>query len=281
MATKVATATAQPAAQPAQLCDYCKQKPKFSNFQYCSKTCANQAATLCNQCHKKPKFQNFEYCGKNCASLANSAKGAGAPQAQAGGAPRGQKYPKGNNFNAQKQNQPGAAAGAIDPLQIAKLVVQHIPQVQAMLAGGNTGATQPGGIASIVPASTSTMLSHPIVNSAIQATQAATSSGAPNGSLGLTNTVPAAQPNTASSQQAAAADDLECLIPGCGKPVHVDSKGLKASDYCSMRHREEAVVSGLAPACIMCLALPQSDSDYFCSAICREDALNKEADMTQ
>ena len=34
------------------------------------------------------------------------------------------------------------------------------------------------------------------------------------------------------------ADDLECFIPGCGQPVHVDSKGMKTSDYCSMRHRE-------------------------------------------
>jgi len=98
----------------------------------------------------------------------------------------------------------------------------------------------------------------------------------------LANVIPATQPNfntTTSSQQAT--DDLECLIPGCGKPVHVDAKGLKASDYCSMRHREEAVVAGLAPPCIMCLALPQSESDYFCSAACREDALNKEIDLTQ
>jgi hypothetical protein len=34
------------------------------------------------------------------------------------------------------------------------------------------------------------------------------------------------------------ADDLECFIPGCGKPVHVDAKGMKTSDYCSRRHRE-------------------------------------------
>lgn len=30
----------------------------------------------------------------------------------------------------------------------------------------------------------------------------------------------------------------DCLIPGCGKPVHVDENGLPASDYCSQRHRE-------------------------------------------
>src|SRR5690606_12897473 len=88
-------------------------------------------------------------------------------------------------------------------------------------------------------------------------------------------------------------DDLECLIPGCGKPVHVDAKGLKTSDYCSQRHREcvyifispfdeqvgrrlilatvnrEAVASGLVAPCIMCLTRPQSRTDYFCSRTCR------------
>lgn len=31
---------------------------------------------------------------------------------------------------------------------------------------------------------------------------------------------------------------LDCLIPGCGKPVHVDENGYPASAYCSQRHRE-------------------------------------------
>ena len=94
------------------------------------------------------------------------------------------------------------------------------------------------------------------------------------------------------------ADNLECLIPGCGQPVHVDAKGVKVSEYCSMRHREcvfvfpffspgfsadpfrlddyrEAVSSGLVAPCIMCLTLPQSENDYFCSRLCREDSMNK------
>jgi len=41
------------------------------------------------------------------------------------------------------------------------------------------------------------------------------------------------------------ADNLECLIPGCGQPVHVDAKGVKVSEYCSMRHRE----------CVFCFPL--------------------------
>lgn len=83
----------------------------------------------------------------------------------------------------------------------------------------------------------------------------------------------------------------ECLIPGCGKPVHIDSSGSKTSEYCSMRHREyalkfmfycnvltsrrQAVTDGLVSPCIMCLSLPQSDTDYFCSRECREEAMSK------
>ena len=36
----------------------------------------------------------------------------------------------------------------------------------------------------------------------------------------------------------AAATHVECLVPGCGKPVHTDVQGVKTSDYCSKRHRE-------------------------------------------
>lgn len=50
---------------------------------------------------------------------------------------------------------------------------------------------------------------------------------------------------------------------------------MKTSDYCSQRHREEAVTSGLVDPCIMCLMFPQSEKDYFCSRACREDALEK------
>jgi hypothetical protein len=68
---------------------------------------------------------------------------------------------------------------------------------------------------------------------------------------------------------------------------------VKTSDYCSLRHREfvdfhqfrsvtynpfffrEAVTSGLRSPCILCLAYPQSDMDYFCSRGCREESMNK------
>jgi len=125
--------------QPSQLCDYCHKKPKYSNHLYCSKTCAGQAATLaatmCNHCHKKPKFQNFEYCGKKCAALApakpvNTGVTVSGPQANGGPS-----KPKGNSASTQQQQQQQQqGTQAFDPIQIAKLVAQHIPQVQAMLA---------------------------------------------------------------------------------------------------------------------------------------------------
>ncbi|KAJ7587746.1 hypothetical protein C8J56DRAFT_942486 [Mycena floridula] len=31
-------------------------------------------------------------------------------------------------------------------------------------------------------------------------------------------------------------DPVNCAIPGCGQPVHVDGAGLKISKYCLMRH---------------------------------------------
>ncbi|KAJ3515130.1 hypothetical protein NLJ89_g1944 [Agrocybe chaxingu] len=243
-----------------------------------------------NYCHKKPKFQNFDYCGKNCAALANpggkarNATGASAqPQAAASG---GKTYSKGNANNQQQQQ----GASTIDPVQLAKLVAQHIPQVQALLAPNSGGAMNPanasgpaippptnpfaGGTAASQPAP----VNNPFLNAQAQNPfanpQPQTTS---NGAVPLaasSNALPSTQPAHASAQQAAT--NIECLIPGCGKPVHVDAKGVKVSDYCSMRHREEAVTSGLVSPCIMCLAYPQSDTDYFCSRTCREESMNKE-----
>ncbi|TFK36681.1 hypothetical protein BDQ12DRAFT_686325, partial [Crucibulum laeve] len=283
--------SAQPAAQ---VCDYCHQKPKFSNHKYCSKTCAGQAATLCNHCHKKPKFQNFDFCGKNCASQANPggkprSGGAAGPAAQAGAASKAPSYPKGNNFNIQKQGQPGQQT--FDPLQIAQLVVQHIPQVQALLASTNANtsqstvsapATQPAVAAPLAPAAQLATVpnahsNNPFLN-LTNAQSAAALTATPNGTLAPSSqSMPIAQPLNISTQPSA--DDLECLIPGCGKPVHVDSRGMKTSDYCSMRHREEAVVSGLVSPCIMCLVLPQSETDYFCGKACREESMNKQLEI--
>ncbi|KAF9463922.1 hypothetical protein BDZ94DRAFT_1358674 [Collybia nuda] len=273
MATRGPT-TQQPAIP---LCDYCNQKPKFSNHQYCSKTCASQAATLCNQCHKKPKFQNFEYCGKACAAVAKpqtrnpaAATAQVAPQAVAA------KAPKAKSAHTQKA---AVAPPTFDPIQLAKLVAQQIPQVQAMIASANSAPAGPAGptvqtapvapapqVAPVAAKSKNPFLN--LINSVQQQTAPANGTSAV-----LSNAAPAAQQLHISTQPTA--QPAECLIPDCDQPVHVDAKGLKASDYCSMRHREEAVATGLASPCIMCLTLPQSEVDYFCGRACREESLNK------
>lgn len=63
---------------------------------------------------------------------------------------------------------------------------------------------------------------------------------APMGVPDLTSSSVGAQhvvSNSGQQQQQGSAPS-ECVIPGCGQPVHVDAKGLTASAYCSMRHRE-------------------------------------------
>ncbi|KAF8808630.1 hypothetical protein BYT27DRAFT_7222792 [Phlegmacium glaucopus] len=271
----VTSSLAVPSTQPSQLCEYCHQKPKFSNFPYCSKTCAGQAATLCNHCHKKPKFQNFDYCGKKCAAQATPAKPVNAGVAASGAQATGGSKPKGNS-GANNQQQ---ATQAFDPVQLAKLVAQHIPQVQAMFTPPSNQGVAPA--AQVVPASTQS--NNPFLNPINQAAYQVPPAAVPpqnamtNGavySVASSNPLPVAQQLHISTQPSA--DDSECLIPGCGKPVHVDAKGVKTSDYCSMRHREEAVTLCLASPCIMCLALPQGETDYFCSRACREESMNKE-----
>jgi len=149
------------------LCEYCHQKPKHGNYNYCGRACSAQAQTTCKQCQQKPKYHNFDFCGTYCASLwqANHPGGNGAP--------------------------PG-----IRPQGVGKF----------------------------------------------------------------------------KTQRAAAMPSL-CRIPGCNMQVYGAGTPW-ASDYCSMRHREEAVESGLAEPCIMCEKLPRGFSDHFCSQACKSAALS-------
>ncbi|KAJ7471406.1 hypothetical protein B0H11DRAFT_2237315 [Mycena galericulata] len=253
----------------AQLCDYCHQKPKHGSYSFCSKTCAAQTATLCNYCQKKPKYQNFDFCGKNCASLAAAAAPTSGNRAAKNSTPASQPSSKsvgrttGASITAAATQAP--ANPLLDPVQLAKLVVQHIPQVQSFLAA--VAPAQPTTIAAApvsapppppVPANPQPKprLNNPFLNISTQPVPASTAAAAPN---------------------AAPQEPLDCLIPGCGQPVHVDASGVM-SDYCSKKHREEAVSSGLVSPCIMCLTLPQSDTDYFCGRDCREEAMNKAQD---
>ncbi|KIL58513.1 hypothetical protein M378DRAFT_170509 [Amanita muscaria Koide BX008] len=238
-----------------QLCDVCHQKPKFSNHHYCSKTCAAQASAMCKYCHKKPKFQNFDYCGKNCAAQANAV----APNQQAPAAAmtalQQAPLPKVATNTGGKANPPKT----FNPVaQVAKFVTQQMPQTQlpsttAQPAGqvNGTGSTATSLLQGFNPFSNVTNQQPPPQQLAANGVSAQVSA----------STQPPVPP-------------LPCLIPGCGKPVHIDSQG-NSTDYCSKKHREDAVPLGLASPCIMCLTMPQSDVDYFCSKACRDEAMNK------
>ncbi|KAF7321663.1 hypothetical protein MKEN_00687500 [Mycena kentingensis (nom. inval.)] len=256
-----------------QLCDYCKQKPRHAGHPFCSKTCAAQIAALCNQCKLRPKHQNFDYCGKNCAAAA-AAAGGKAPVA-VGSRPAIKAAPKTTpNANGPQFGTTSIGGVTIDPMQIAKLVAQHIPQVQSFMTAvtpalGPQGQVQvQAGAPPPAPAAAqrATPKNNPFVNA--------------GGSVPVKVNAPVVIPQAAAMTTPAAPNGAsmpvpDCLIPGCGQPVHVDASTGTMSEYCSKKHREEAVSLGLVAPCIMCLALPQSESDYFCGRECREDALTK------
>jgi len=68
-----------------------------------------------------------------------------------------------------------------------------------------------------------------------------------------------------------------CMIPGCRNAVYIDADG-NETEFCSHRHRRDAVHAGLADACLHCKEMPtveiggkQSD---FCSKRCSTAALS-------
>lgn len=175
-----------------------------------------------------------------------------------------------------------------------ELVAQHVPQIQSMIAAAqNPGSTTSGASTSAQPNGSSITS-----NGTDQTTSSATK---PNGILPVPSFLRGKKKTqtklTISTKPTT--DDLGCFIPGCKQSVYVDEEGV-TSDFCSLRHREcvicflfsisqseyrssvrrfrEAVTSGLLSPCIMCLVLPQSDTDYFCSMACRDEAMTKHYD---
>ncbi|KAF7374360.1 hypothetical protein MSAN_00320000 [Mycena sanguinolenta] len=273
-------ASVTPALPAAQLCDYCHQRPKNGTHSYCSKTCAAQTATLCNYCKKKPKYQNFDFCGKNCAA---SAAAAGMPAG-------GNRSANGNTASTQPSSKPAGRPNAapqaptnslLDPIQLAKLVAQHIPQVaqhipqvQSLLA-----AVTPSQPAAQAP---------PPVSAPNPAPAPANPQPKPPRNNPFLNTKQPPAPNAPAapvSSGTAAAPERQRRSPGPGAAVGV-SHPRKHREYAFyvpylllavLIHslNREAVASGIVPPCIMCLTLPQSDTDYFCSKNCREEAMTK------
>lgn len=140
-------ASVQPAPTPQQLCSYCHRKPKFNNFEYCGKTCAKEAkqavnSNLCNYCHQKPKFANHEFCGKKCATSA-AAVTQTTPKAcnTTGGAATGTSA-KGTPTPPIKTAPISLpvtlqSGQVVDVADLARTIIQQIPQLQALVSGGN------------------------------------------------------------------------------------------------------------------------------------------------
>lgn len=120
---------------------------------------------------------------------------------------------------------------------VTALVAQQIPQVRAVLAAVNPGSTHlvppsPQVSAATAPPThgsnnpfAALINQHQPLLGAVSGTSATSSSTLPGAQHPHVSTQPAATP-------------AQCLIPGCGKPVHVDSTGVSTGDYCSLRHRE-------------------------------------------
>ncbi|KAG1752324.1 uncharacterized protein EDB91DRAFT_1234436 [Suillus paluster] len=266
------------------LCENCHKTPKFGTHKYCGKTCAAQAATtqqparraksgplpnakvpppaskqvrLCDYCGQKPKFNNFDYCGKSCAS-----KAATTPPVQP--AVQGRSAPK------QGVRLPATAQPVPPPAQI-----QHIKTSKSAMRHAAT---------TVAKDDSSEDCDDDEYPDADEEDEDDTGTGtdldaypsdddeepAPAPPTRSVKTAHAPLKQSTPARRAAGT----CLVPTCGKPSFVDRGGVK-TEYCSTRHREEAVTLGLVPGCIMCQRYPQSGMDYFCSTACRNQSMTK------
>lgn len=263
------------------LCENCHKKPKFGTHKYCGKSCASQAPIprggparpqlkapgagrnrvappgipqkaipLCDYCGKKPKFSNFDYCGKSCAALANPSQ---SNQATV----QGKQPTKPNAPRVPYPPQNGPTLGR--PHNVTKAPQGKVPVSQDDPSGDeecDESDDETGTDLSAYP--TDSDEEEPVVSAP---------AAAPS------NAKRAAKPGNPGIQSLRVVPGT-CAIPHCGKPVHTDKSGVK-TNYCSIKHREEAVTLGLEAPCIMCKRYPQGDSDYFCSSSCRNQSLSK------
>ncbi|PCH42129.1 hypothetical protein WOLCODRAFT_163544 [Wolfiporia cocos MD-104 SS10] len=246
------------------LCDFCQQKPKFGGHPYCGKTCAAQAAAiqtdLCIHCKQRPKFAGHDYCGKKCAAQAQAQKKPLATSTNQAG-------PGGTVVPSRQQSAAAAAPPAPPPAsapptkglqstvsQLRQSAISQIAKIQPSAGSQQATVSQKAKVAAgAAPAP-------PSNGPNVQSQQ-------PLGAFPAT----APQPPPSAANQPPSL----CKIPGCTEYVHVNPDGSQTSEYCSRRHRQEAVASGLAEACIMCREMPQSTVDYFCSRACREASMGK------
>ncbi|CCM06415.1 uncharacterized protein FIBRA_08676 [Fibroporia radiculosa] len=209
-------------------------------------------------CQQKPKHPNHEYCGKKCAAEAQAQSATQPKTAAWTGATRGKNlHPAGNT------GQKGGLAAKIQQAAAGKFGTPQpsAPPAPGVNAAPKAYARSPPQVPGMPPSSAPSSPGNG---------QFGSPGNMPQGSLG-------AAPGPASQQSYGAPYTAPptCKIPGCMEPVYVDSNGWITSEFCSMRHRKEAVATSLVDACIMCHEFPQNTTDYFCSRTCREAALNK------
>ncbi|KAI6012356.1 hypothetical protein EDC04DRAFT_2761129 [Pisolithus marmoratus] len=263
------------------LCENCHKKPKFGTHKYCGQTCALQATVskgpvrsqpkassagnnraappgipqkaiqLCDYCRKNPKFSNFDYCSKSCAALANPSQSNQATvQGKHTTRPNAPRVP----YPPQNGLAPGRPNNVTKAPQGKVLVSQDDPSDEEEC---DKSDEETGTDLSAYP--TDSDEDEPVIAAPVAAASSTTKQPVKPGN---------------SSMQSSQIAPGTCAMPHCGKPVHMDKSGVK-TNYCSIKHREEAVTLGLEAPCIMCKRYPQSGSDYFCSSSCRNQSMAK------
>ncbi|KAK0223459.1 hypothetical protein IW262DRAFT_829161 [Armillaria fumosa] len=256
-------ASVQPAPTPQQLCS-----PKFNNFEYCGKTCAKEAKqavnfNLCNYCHQKPKFANHEFCGKKCATSAaaitqttpkaNTNGGVACTGSSAKGTPAA---PPPATVSLPVTLQSGQV---IDVADLARTIIQQIPQLQALISGGN-GQSQSVNVNQIAAQLASMLAPGPQTGTAAP--------GQTNGTSPTTSFV------TAVSQ-------LPPSPTVFSYPVDYTVSGRSQDEEPEFSLNSPTLTAVNSPTfsqkslCIMCGMEPQTYYYYFCGDECRDNALHK------
>ena len=175
-------------------------------------------------CFTKPKYPPYDFCGKKCG--ASAASKLNVPMATL----PVQTIPAASAPLPTANNRTGGHAKAPPP----KPHVPQIPPAPTFPAARDRRAD---------PSKTVTVAQPPAntPSTILQNVKQAFTSNSQQQQPQPQKSEPHSQSTTKNrSSQAPATTPpaLNCLIPGCGKPVHVDENGFPASAYCSQRHRE-------------------------------------------
>ncbi|TDL25744.1 hypothetical protein BD410DRAFT_837211 [Rickenella mellea] len=202
--------------------------------------------TLCD----KPKFPNFSYCGKNCAAAAATAAQT-THQVTHGPALCEQCHLK-PQFSGFKYCGKACAATAktnAAPTVNANTTYKVTQNGAQKPSTGGTGSAQQQGAA--LPAQSIPAIIAPLVPLATAAMHAI---------------------NTYSQSQAGGTNGFAKGLAAAAAAAVVNSPSIAILPVVQLLHSEGL---GLGNMCIMCLTLPKSQDDHFCSKECRDEALRK------